>query len=257
MQVYDILDVITARPSKEELEAVPHHLYGHISPGSEYSTGHWINDVKPILADIQSRGKIPIFVGGTGLYFKALNGGLSNIPPIPTHIRDKWRSQLEVVGIEELHHELSRLDPDIAKELSSNDKQRITRALEVFETTGKSIRDFQQTEGTALIKAELSKKIILLPERAILRERIATRFHKMVELGAIEEVQNILKANISSSHTSMKAIGVREISSYLKGDISLDEAVELSVIASRQYAKRQSTWFRNQLSSEWTIISNT
>jgi tRNA dimethylallyltransferase len=256
MQIYDTLDVITARPSADELSSVPHHLYGHIQPGTEYSTGHWYDEVRKTISNITSRAKIPVFVGGTGLYFKALNGGLSKIPPIPDDIRSKWRQKLEQEGISVLYDELRKQDPELAQELKPNDKQRISRALEVFETTGQSIRKFQHQTGAPLIDTKHSKKIILMPERPILHDRIKTRFHKMMNEGAIDEVKNILAANINPNHTSIKAIGVREISRYLDGDISLDDAIELSVIATRQYAKRQSTWFRNQLGADWTIVSN-
>lgn len=254
MQVYDILDVITARPSKDELESVPHHLYGHIQPGTEYSTGHWYEDVSSVINDVRSRGKIPVFVGGTGLYFKALNGGLSKMPQIPDDIRTKWRRKLEEEGISVLYNELVQRDPDLAGEFKPNDKQRISRALEIYDATGRSIRHFQDATGSPLIDTDRSKKIILMPERPILHERIKLRFHKMMDEGAIDEVRNILAAKIDPNHTSMKAIGVREIKRYLENEISLDEAIELAIIATRQYAKRQSTWFRNQLGSDWTLI---
>lgn len=255
MQVYDVLDVVTARPSSSELAAAPHHLYGHIAPGSDYSTGHWLKDVKHALDDIRARGKLPIFVGGTGLYFKALNGGLSNIPKTPDEIRDKWRTKLETDGIEPLFEQLKIWDPELAKDLKPADKQRITRALEVFETTGQSIRSFYSEQGLPLLPVQHSKNIILMPERPILHERIANRFHKMMDLGAVEEVQQMIELNIDPSHTCMKAIGVKQIIRYLKGEIDKDTAVELSIIATRQYAKRQSTWFRNQLGDEWTRLT--
>lgn len=255
MQVYDILDVITARPSKDELSSVPHHLYGHIQPGTEYSTGHWYDEVSKVLEDVTSRGKIPVFVGGTGLYFKALNGGLSKMPQIPDDIRAKWREKLEHDGIAALYEELMARDSNLASEFRPNDKQRISRALEVYDATGKSIREFQHASGAPLIDTEHSKKIILMPERPLLHERIKLRFHKMMDEGAIDEVKNILAANVDPNHTSMKAIGVREIQKYLNNEISLEDAIELAIIATRQYAKRQSTWFRNQLGSDWTLIS--
>ena len=255
MQVYDILDVITARPSQDELASVPHHLYGYVQPGTEYSTGHWYDDVSAVISEVQSRGKIPVFVGGTGLYFKALNGGLSKMPQIPDDIRAKWRKKLEHDGIASLYDELMARDSNLASEFRPNDKQRISRALEVYDATGRSIREFQHASGAPLIDTEHSKKIILMPERPLLHERIKLRFHKMMDEGAIDEVKNILAANIDQNHTSMKAIGVREIARYVDGEISLDEAIELAVIATRQYAKHQSTWFRNQLGADWIMIS--
>lgn len=256
MQIYKVLDVLTARPTRQELESAPHHLYGYIDPGDEYSTGHWISDVEKALADIQGRGKLPIFVGGTGLYFKALNGGLSNIPITPADIRDKWRTRLEKDGIDVLYEELKKCDPESADNLKPADRQRITRALEVFEATGKSIRCHHQNTGTALVDTASSKKIILLPERPILHERIANRFKKMFSSSALEEVERLIALGIDETHTSMKAIGVRELTTYIKGHATQDEAIERSIIATRQYAKRQSTWFRNQLDDSWTRITN-
>lgn len=256
MQIYKILDVLTARPSADELKSAPHHLYGYINPGDEYSTGHWIGDVKKTLTDIKGRGKLPIFVGGTGLYFKALNGGLSNIPATPPEIREKWRNRLEAEGIETLYEELKDCDPEYADQLKSADRQRITRALEVFDATGKSIRYFHQNTGTALVDTARSQRIILLPERPILHERIANRFNNMFSSGALEEVKQLLAKNIDENHTSMKAIGVRELTTYIKGHAAQNEAIEKSIIATRQYAKRQSTWFRNQLDESWKRITN-
>lgn len=256
MQIYKILNVLSARPSADELKSAPHHLYGYINPGDEYSTGHWINDVQKALTDIQGRGKLPIFVGGTGLYFKALNGGLSNIPATPAEVRDKWRVKLEEDGIQALYKELQKCDPESADNLKPADRQRITRALEVFETTGKSIRYYHQNTGTALVDTVSSKKIILLPERPILHERIANRFKKMFSSGALEEVKQLLALGVDEAHTSMKAIGVRELTAYIRDQATQDQAIEKSIIATRQYAKRQSTWFRNQLDDSWARITN-
>lgn len=251
MQVYDILNILSARPQEDELAQAPHHLYGHIEPGADYSTGYWIKDVQKILKDVRARGKLPIFVGGTGLYFQALNGGLSPIPDIPTDIRNKWRDKLETEGIEPLHLELKSLDPKMAAKLKPADRQRITRALEVFETTGQSISHFQARMSDPIINPKQAKKIILMPERAILHKRIAARFGKMMELGALNEVKALMQANVDPHHTSMKAIGVRELSAHLSGQIGINAAIERAIIATRQYAKRQSTWFRNQLDESW------
>lgn len=256
MQIYKILNILTARPSEDELKSARHHLYGHINPGDEYSTGHWLHDVQATLYDVRKRGKLPIFVGGTGLYFKALNGGLSNIPAIPKVIRDKWRHRLEQDGIEAIYEVLKKQDPESAAELKPADRQRITRALEVFETTGQSIRHYHQNTGTALVDSLNSKKIILLPERAILHKRIETRFMKMFTSGAREEVEQLLAQGIDENHTSMKAIGVRELSAYIKGQFTQEKAIERSIIATRQYSKRQSTWFRNQLDESWIRMTN-
>lgn len=255
MQVYNTLNLLTARPQADELAAVPHHLYGYKTPGSDYSTGHWVDDVKQILADIVERGKLPIFVGGTGLYFQALNGGLSPIPDIPHAIRGKWRNRLDCEGIEALYDELVRLDPELAQKLKPADRQRITRALEVVDATGQSIVHFQHEKGDVIIDPDRAKKIILLPERSLLHARIATRFQTMMDQGALEEVKALLAQNVDKNHTSMKAIGVQQITAFLNNELSFDAAIERAIVATRQYAKRQSTWFRNQLDDSWIRIT--
>lgn len=254
MQVYDTLRVLTARPSEEEMEGVPHLLYGHVPVSSLYSTGEWLREISALLPDLRKQGRFPVIVGGTGLYFKALTGGLSDMPAIPDEIRDRLRARLIEEGAAVLHAELSRLDPAMAEGLQPGDGQRIVRALEVIEATGKSIRDFQKASGPVIIDPERAQKFVVLPERPVLHDRINRRFETMMESGAVEEVKALLALNLPPDATAMKAIGVAQIADMLAGRMNEAEVIEKSAAATRQYAKRQMTWFRNQMGPDWTRI---
>ncbi len=256
MQVYDVLDLLTARPGKADLAATEHHLYGHVAPSISYSTGRWLDDVAVLLSQPTMKERTPIFVGGTGLYFRALLGGLSQMPEVPDDVRAYWRGRMETDGPELLHRDLSERDPDMAATLQPADSQRIVRALEVLEGTGKSLLDWQRKKGRALVDDDSARKIVLAPDRAWLSERIARRFALMWDNGAIDEVKALLALDLAPQLPAMKAIGVREITAYLGGSMAREEAVERSVIATRQYAKRQSTWFRNQLDDSWSMYAN-
>ncbi|HCD85005.1 MAG TPA: tRNA (adenosine(37)-N6)-dimethylallyltransferase MiaA [Agrobacterium sp.] len=254
MQVYDTLRVLTARPSEDEMEGVPHLLYGHVPASSLYSTGEWLREISALLPDLRKQGRFPVIVGGTGLYFKALTGGLSDIPAIPDDIRERLRSRLIEEGPVVLHAELSRLDPAMAEGLQPGDGQRIVRALEVIEATGKSIRDFQKASGPVIIDPDRAQKFVVLPERPVLHDRINRRFETMMESGAVEEVKALLALNLPPDATAMKAIGVAQIADMLAGGMNEAEVIEKSAAATRQYAKRQMTWFRNQMGPDWTRI---
>lgn len=254
MQVYDGLRVLTARPSEEEMEGIPHHLYGHVPSDEAYSTGRWLADAERVLREIRARGKVPVVVGGTGLYFRALTGGLSDIPPVPDEIRARWRDRLETDGAEAIHRELAARDPAMAEKLDTGDRQRVLRALEVMDAHGRSIADFQTPPEKVVLSPERAAKLVLMPERKILYERINKRLDMMVEAGAVEEVRHLLSLGLSPSVPVMKAIGVPEFGDYLAGGRSLAEATTLAATASRQYAKRQMTWMRNQLDNLWLRI---
>ncbi|WP_216329969.1 tRNA (adenosine(37)-N6)-dimethylallyltransferase MiaA [Rhizobium sp. X9] len=254
MQVYDTLRVLTARPSEEEMEGVPHLLYGHVPASSLYSTGEWLREISALLPDLRKQGRFPVIVGGTGLYFKALTGGLSDMPAIPDEIRDRLRARLIEEGAAVLHAELSQRDPAMAQGLQPGDGQRIVRALEVIEATGKSIRDFQKASGPVIIDPERAQKFVVLPERPVLHDRINRRFETMMESGAVEEVKALLALNLPPDATAMKAIGVAQIADMLAGRMNEAEVIEKSAAATRQYAKRQMTWFRNQMGPDWTRI---
>ncbi|HTO34096.1 MAG TPA: tRNA (adenosine(37)-N6)-dimethylallyltransferase MiaA [Pararhizobium sp.] len=251
MQVYDTLHVLTARPSDADMQGVPHHLYGHVPAARHYSTGEWFRDATAILARVRGEGRVPVFVGGTGLYFKALTGGLSDMPAVPDSIRDDVRRRLQEEGVEALHAVLMARDPGMAETLRPGDGQRIARALEIFEATGRSIRHFQAQQGPVAIDPDRAMKIVVLPERDLLRQRINGRFAQMLDTGAVEEVEALLALNLKPEMPAMKAIGVPQIAAMLTGTMRKADVIETASAATRQYAKRQMTWFRNQLDDSW------
>lgn len=254
MQVYDTLQVITARPSVEEMGGVAHQLYGQVPVSRSYSTGDWLREVGTLLASLRNEGRLPVIIGGTGLYFKALTGGLSDMPAIPDAVRATIRQRLEAEGPEVLHEELAGLDPTVAQRLNASDGQRIVRALEVFSATGRSIADFQKQSGPMLINPDRAVKLVVLPDRKLLHDRINRRFELMMEAGAIEEVEALMRLQLAPEMPVMKAIGVSQIADMMAGRISRVEAVDRASAATRQYAKRQMTWFRNQMDDSWQRI---
>ncbi|EJC67238.1 tRNA isopentenyltransferase MiaA [Rhizobium leguminosarum bv. viciae WSM1455] len=255
MQVYDTLRVLTARPSEEEMQGVPHHLYGHVPAGAAYSTGAWLRDVATLLPGLRDAGRLPVFVGGTGLYFKALTGGLSDMPEIPEVLREKLRTRLLEEGPDGLHAELAEADPAMAASLNRQDGQRIVRALEVMKATGRSIADFQGRSGPVVIDADEARKIVVLPDRAVLHQRINGRFEKMLQQGAEDEVRALLALDLPAEAPVMKAIGVSQIAAMLAGEMTRGEVLEKGAAATRQYAKRQMTWFRNQMDDSWERLT--
>ncbi|WP_170961441.1 tRNA (adenosine(37)-N6)-dimethylallyltransferase MiaA [Rhizobium sophoriradicis] len=255
MQVYDTLRVLTARPSEEEMQGVPHHLYGHVPAGAAYSTGAWLRDVSALLPALKAAGQLPVFVGGTGLYFKALTGGLSDMPTIPEALREELRTRLLEEGPDKLYAELDAIDPAMSANLNRQDGQRIVRALEVIKVTGRSIADFQGRSGPVLIDAEKARKIVVLPDRAVLHQRINGRFEKMLQQGAEDEVRALLALGLPAEVPVMKAIGVSQIAAMLKGEMRREEVLEKGAAATRQYAKRQMTWFRNQMDESWERLA--
>ena len=247
MQVYSVLRILTARPGEADEAAVPHRLFGHVDPSSAYSVAQWVRDVREV--DTESRPCV--FVGGTGLYFRALTQGLSEMPDIPASIRDEWRGALREEGAEALHRQLKERDPIAAERLRPGDGQRIVRALEVFDVSGRSIIDWQGDRSVPIIDADRARKIVLQPDRDRLRANIDRRFDQMIEAGALDEVRDILAMELSPTLPAMKAIGVRELGDVLGGRSQLSAAIERAKAATRQYAKRQDTWFRNQLTPDW------
>ena len=254
MQVYDTLNILTARPQPADMAGIEHRLYGHVPAGTAYSTGDWLREATTVVTELREREKLPVFVGGTGLYFRALTGGLSDMPAIPEEVRERMRSRLADEGAEALHRELTRRDPETAARLMPGDGQRIVRALEVLEATGRSIGFFQSATGPAVIAPERAEKIVVLPDRAALAARIDRRFGLMLETGAVEEVKALLALNLSPAMPVMKAIGVPQIAAMLAGEMSAAEVIERGAAATRQYAKRQMTWFRNQLDENWSRV---
>ena len=253
MQVYRDLRVITARPSPQDEARVPHRLYGHVDAAVNYSTGQWLRDVALVLGEIERQGRMPILVGGTGLYFKALTTGLAAVPPIPADIRERVRARLQSEGAPALHAELQQRDPQTAQRLMINDRSRISRALEVIEATGRSLSDWHRQGMPPLIDTLQTAKVFLTCERAELVARIEARFAAMLQAGALEEVRALAARKLEPSLPAMKAHGVPWLIRHLRGEISLDEATAGAVMDTRRYAKRQLTWFRNQM-KDWPWV---
>jgi len=255
MQVYRDLRVITARPTPDEEARLPHRLYGHVDAAENYSVGRWLADVQPALDAVRAAGCVPILVGGTGLYLKALTQGLSALPPVPAEIRAGIRARMGAEGAAALHAELIRRDPS-ATHLKPADRTRIARALEVLEATGRPLSDWHREGLPPLLDASKAVKIFLSVERDELRQRIDARFDAMLAAGALEEVRALAARGLDPLLPAMKAHGVPWLIRHLAGEIALAEAAEGAKNDTRRYTKRQFTWARHQL-PDWTWIAPT
>jgi tRNA dimethylallyltransferase len=252
MQVYRDLHVLTARPTAEEEAAVTHRLYGHVDAAVNFSAGAWVSGAAKILEEARAQNRMPVFVGGTGLYFKALTRGLSAVPPVPPEIRERVRSRLERDGVEALHAELARRDPASAERLKLRDRTRIARALEVVEATGRSLTDWHREGLPPILPPGEFAALFLAPERDALYARIDARFEAMLSAGALEEVAALAARNLDPLLPAMKAHGAPALIRHLHGEITLEEAATIGRADTRHYAKRQFTWFRHQLPEfEW------
>jgi len=247
MQVYRDLKVITARPTPEQEAMVPHRLYGHVDAAANFSAGAWVAEAATVLAEVRSQRRLPIFVGGSGLYFKALTRGLSAVPPIPPDVREGVRARLERDGVEALHAELARRDPAAAERLKPRDRTRIARALEVVEATGRSLSDWHRDGLPPLLPAGTFTALFLEPDREQLYARIDARFEAMLKAGALEEVARLAARKLDPLLPAMKAHGVPALIAHLEDEITLEEAAAIGRADTRHYAKRQFTWFRHQL----------
>ncbi len=253
MQVYRELRILTARPSPEQEAKVPHRLYGYVSASDAYSTGRWLEEASAAIRSTWKAGRVPIVVGGTGLYFRALERGIVALPKIPEVVRERWRAELVERGAAELHRELERLSPAEARRLKPGDGQRIIRALEVLEATGEPLgAHHARADHPKILDGAQVERMLLLPDRAELYRRCDARVLAMVQQGALEEVRYLLSLALDSSLPATKAIGVKPFGRHLKGEISLDEAIALTQRETRNYAKRQMTWFRNQTAA-WRV----
>lgn len=247
MQVYRDLRVLTARPSVAEEAAIPHHLYGHIDAGERYSVGRWLSDALVAMANVRARRRVPILVGGTGLYFVALTKGLAEMPAADADIRASLEARLSVEGAPALHAELARLDPESAARLQLNDAPRILRALEIFETTGAPIGSFQAQTKPAFAREDWAGLALVREPRDALYAAIDARFDAMLRGEAMEEVRALAGRKLDSALPAMKAHGAPALMAHLRGEISLDAAAEIGKRDTRRYAKRQHTWIRNQM----------
>jgi len=253
MQVYKQLQILTARPKKEDLKKIKHHLYGFCDVRKKYSTGEWLKLLLKKIKDIRKRKKVPIIVGGTGLYFKALTDGLVKIPNIPIKVRNKIRLMQKKLGQKEFYNKLLKFDPLIKNKIEKNDVQRSIRAYEIKNYTKISIINWFKKTKKYIASDEFVKLYIDYPRDSLI-SRINMRVDNMFTNGAIEEVRRFNKLKVKKENSSNKVIGIKEISSLLNKQSTLEQTKELIAIKTRQYAKRQVTWARGQMQS-WQKIN--
>ena len=251
LQVYERLRVLTARPSEAEMAEVPHRLYGFVDPATRYSTGGWLAAAERVIDEAGDRPLI--FVGGTGLYFDALERGFAEVPAIPAEVSAAEAAELDGLDAPARGRLLAARDPEMAARLQAPDPQRVARALAVLMTTGRSLAQFQQEAQQGVLGGFEVERIVLNPDRQLLRDRIARRFRAMLDSGAVEEARALLELGLDWRLPAMKAIGVREIAAWLAGELNREQACERAIIATHQYAKRQRTWFRNRM-ADWRWI---
>ena len=250
MQVYRDLRVLTARPGEIERQLAPHRLFGEIDGAVNFSVGGWLTAAQRIVAEAEALGpEAPplLFVGGTGLYFRTLTRGLSEIPAVPDEVRARIRAAAEGAPTPELHARLTAADPLTAARLRPSDRQRVLRALEVFEATGRPLTDFQRAREPPTLAEGDWAGLFLAPPRAALAARIEARFATMLREGALEEVATLARRRLDPALPAMRAHGVPHLIAHLDGRLSLSEAAGLGVRDTRQYAKRQFTWARHQM----------
>lgn len=252
MQVYKEIKILSARPLKKNYNGIKHHLYGFQSVKKNFSTGDWLKLVKAKIIRLKKRKKVPILVGGTGLYFKALTEGLANIPNIPIKFREKIRYLHKKIGPKSFYSRLVKLDPLVKNRLSFSDTQRVIRAYEIKSFTKKSIFEWFGKTKSNFEKENFYKIYIDYPRDKLIK-RINTRAEEMIKNGVILEVKKFIKLKVSPSKTACKAIGLNEIRDYLSKSIEIAEVIEKISIKTRQYAKRQSTWGRGKM-VDWNKI---
>lgn len=252
MQIYGELRELTARPSSSEEARVPHRLYGTVSAAEAYSVGRWLDDVAAAMVEACGEGRLPILIGGTGLYFKALTEGLAPVPDIPAAVRSYWREQADNLGPEALCGALAARDPTMAARLGPSNSQRILRALEVIDATGVSLAEWQGGDAPPVLASGETLRFVIAPERETLYAAIDARFDRMLARGVLEEVRRLAKLDLDPGLPAMRAHGVCELAAYLAGAASLQEAVAKAKTETRRYAKRQMTWLRRYMTDwEW------
>ncbi len=253
MQVYTELRILTARPNEEDEARVPHFLYGHVPVTRRYSVGRYMEDVVDAYSQVRSAGRIPIFVGGSGLYFNALTEGLSPIPPVPPPIRQALEKRIDEIGLPSFFAEFAEKDPDTVAGLRPSDRQRILRAASVFVATGRSLKKWQQIKGVSPLEGLEVGRVVISPPRDVLQNRIAARFEGMIAVGALDEARAL--QSLDPSLPAARTLGLPQLQAHLKGETELGEARDQAVAETRRYAKRQMTWFRRFM-SEWKWLEN-
>ncbi|CAN7585510.1 tRNA (adenosine(37)-N6)-dimethylallyltransferase MiaA [Phenylobacterium sp. LjRoot225] len=253
LQLYSGLRVITAGPSADELAQAPHHLFGTVDAADGWSVGRWLRAATATLAEIEARGAPAIVVGGTGLYFSALTQGLAELPPIPPQARREAQAAFEDLGEAGFRTQLAQADPAAIARIAPGDRQRLVRAWEVFAATGTSLTDWQKT-GEPALPAGAWRAVALDPPREVLYARCDARLEAMVREGALDEVAGLMARRLDPALPAMKAVGVRELAAYLRGEVTLAEALDAAQRETRRYAKRQLTWMRGQM-ADWPRIT--
>ena len=254
LQVYLDLQILSARPTLQEMDGIPHHLFGHVVGNVRYSTGQWLREVQPVILQCLARDVIPILVGGTGLYFKALIEGIAEVPPVSDESMSKAQAVLDENGIAGLRAEAEKVDAIAAARVLGNDPQRLLRIVSVFYETDRALSSWQ-ANTRPIIPKRFCRRAVLLPQRQGLYERINARFGAMIENGGLAEAKAIFEKGYDHSLPMMKAIGLQQFFPYLRGEVDLDESIELAKRDTRRFAKRQFTWFRGQ-ASDWDQITN-
>jgi tRNA dimethylallyltransferase len=253
MQVYRDLHVLTARPTEAEMGGVPHRLYGHVDGAVNHSVGPYVASAVEVLDEL-GPDLVPVFVGGTGLYLKALTSGLSEIPPVPEAVRDAVRRESEGIETPALHRLLMERDPETGRILRPSDRLRVQRALEIIAATGRPLVSFHGERRPGPLEGRRLLRLFLAPERGALRRRIDARFLAMIEAGALEEARALGRRGLDPMLPVMRAHGVPGLLAHLKGEASLEEGIARGQGDTRAYAKRQFTWFRHQL-PDWNWVA--
>lgn len=253
MQVYRDLGIITARPTAAEEASVPHRLFGMVDGATNFSVGAYVEAARGVLREAEEEHRLPVFVGGTGLYFKALTEGLSQIPAVSDAVRETVRARCEGRGTGDLHRDLAAADPVMAARLRPGDRLRIMRALEIHAETGQSLSVFQGQRQPGPLAGHQLTCLFLNPERALIRARIDARFVAMMDTGALDEVAALRQRRLDPMLPVMRAHGVPGLIAHLDGTLTLDEAIVRGQADTRAYAKRQMTWFRHQMEG-WIAV---
>jgi tRNA dimethylallyltransferase len=255
MQVYREIPILSARPTAADAARAPHRLYGHIAAADAYSVGRYVIDAAAALQRAQAEGQRPIIVGGTGLYFKALLEGLSPIPEIPADVRRRWRDEAQRIGAVALHAILGDRDPIMAERLASGDTQRLTRALEVLDGTGRSLAHWQQQAGVPVLPGGPVVRLVLRPEIDWLKARCDQRFDVMIASGALAEVAALDALGLDTALPAFGALGVAPLRAHLRGEMDLDAAITRAKSDTLRYVKRQRTWLKRNMIA-WNDVQN-
>ncbi len=252
LQVYGCWQVLSARPSAEDAERVPHALYGHVAATRRYSVGDWLGELSAIFGALSARGKRPIITGGTGLYLTALTTGLADIPPIDPGIRARAQDLVDSGGLGEMIADLERSDSRTHARIDLANPMRVQRAWEVLMSTGRGLTDWQDETPPPILASDACDRFVIHPAVPMQHAAIEMRFRRMVDLGALDEAQRFMEAGLPMSLPSARALGASALIAHLRGEVSLDEAIEDAVTATRQFSKRQRQWFRGRMANwEW------